>query len=257
MSARSVSLTALDTIAMVAEGTDLAAEILGAAARAGLSLADGDIVVVAQKVVSKAEGRHLRLTTLTPSAEARELAGVTGKDPRLVEAVLAEARGVLRAKRNVLVVEHRLGHIMANAGIDRSNVAADPSDEDIVLLLPEDPDRSADALRRRLEAETGARLGVIVSDSFGRAWRLGTVGVAIGVSGPPAVIDRRGDPDLYGRPLQVTDVGFADAVAAAAVLAMGEAAEGAPVVVVRGLAWSPGGQTARDTLRPAAEDMFR
>lgn len=247
----------LDTLPMIGPGADLAGEIIEAAARANVTFKTGDIVVVAQKVVSKVEGRLVRLEGIEPSDRACALAGKTSKDPRLIEVVLSESVEVLRARLNVLVVEHRLGHVMANAGIDRSNLDAAPDDQDIVLLLPKDPDRSAADLRRRLEAATGKRIGVIISDSFGRAWRVGTVGVAIGVAGPPALLDRRGNPDLYGRPLQSTEVGFADAVASAAVLAMGEGDEARPVVVVRGLEWSDSGQTARDVLRPREEDMFR
>ncbi|TVQ55338.1 MAG: coenzyme F420-0:L-glutamate ligase [Rhodobacteraceae bacterium] len=251
-----VALITLPGFPTVRPGDDLAALACAAASGGGVAFEDGDIVVFAQKIVSKAEGRTIRLDRVKPSPRARELAEATEKDPRLVEAVLAESVEVLRAKPGVLVVEHRLGHVMANAGVDRSNLDAE-NDEEVALLLPLDPDRSAAALRARLQAEIGRRVGVIVSDSFGRAWRRGVVGVALGVAGPPAVIDRRGDPDRSGRPLQVTEVGFADAVAAAAVLAMGEGAEGTPVVVVRGVDWPESAQTARDGLRPRAQDLFR
>lgn len=254
---RQTSLFALDGIRSIVAGDDLAAEILGAAARGDVRFTDGDIVVVAQKVVSKAEGRLVRLSSVEPSARARELAATTGKDARLVELVLRESTDVLRARTNVLVVEHRLGHIMANAGIDRSNLDASPDDEDIALLLPEDPDRSAAHLRERLQAAAGARIGVIISDSFGRPWRLGSTGVAIGIAGPPAVLDRRGNADLFGRALQITEIGFADSVASAAVLLMGEGSEGCPVIVVRGCEWTDSAQRARDGLRRKSEDMFR
>lgn len=258
MSSSALALLPVPDLPGFAAGTDLAGAILAGLERGGLELEARDIVVVAQKVVSKVEGRSVRLGEFVPSDRARELAGITGKDARLVEAVLGEAGEVLRAKPNVLIVEHRLGHVMANAGIDRSNLDAAPDDEDVALLLPEDPDRSARALRARLEEATGVvPVGVIVSDSFGRAWRLGTVGVAIGIAGPPAVIDRRGDPDLWGRALEVTEVGFADAVAAAAVLVMGEGDEGRPVVVVRGLDWAESDHHAADVVRPRSEDMFR
>jgi coenzyme F420-0:L-glutamate ligase/coenzyme F420-1:gamma-L-glutamate ligase len=236
---------------------DLPAEILSVAEREGLCFKDGDIVVIAQKIVSKAENRIVRLDMVEPGAQALELARKTGKDPRLVEIVLRQSREVLRVRKNVLIVEHRLGHIMANAGVDRSNLDAPPDDESIALLLPDDPDRSAFELCSKLRQATGVRLGVIISDSFGRPWRLGTTGVALGICGPPAVIDRRGDYDLYGRRLQVTEVGFADAVCAAAVLLMGEGNERRPVVVVRGLNWQDSGQTTRDGLRPREQDMFR
>lgn len=257
MSVRSVTLLALDGLPLIGPTSDLSGEIGSALADAGLSLQDSDIVVVAQKVVSKAEARTVTLADVTPSARALELAHLTGKDPRFVEVVLSESTRVLRATMNVLIVEHRSGHVMANAGIDRSNVDDKAEAEETVLLLPEDPDRSAASLREKLEARSGAGIGVIVSDSFGRPWRLGTTGVAIGVSGPPALIDRRGDVDLFGRPLKVTEVAFADAVAAAATLVMGEGAEACPAVVVRGLDWPMTTQAAGDVLRPAAQDLFR
>ena len=254
MDAKTVTLVAVGGIPAIGPGDDLASAILGALERAKLALAAGDIVVVAQKIVSKSEARLLALDGVEPSARARELADLTGKDPRLVEAILRESGDVLRAREGLIVVEHRLGHVMANAGIDRSNIETAEAD---VLLLPEDPDASARALRDALQAATGVRPGVIVSDSVGRAWRLGTVGLAIGVAGPPAVIDRRGDPDLYGRALKVTEVGFADAVAAAAVLTMGEGDEGCPVVLARGLHWSDSGDPAAALLRPREQDLFR
>jgi coenzyme F420-0:L-glutamate ligase/coenzyme F420-1:gamma-L-glutamate ligase len=254
---RKIEMFALKQIPSVAAGDDLAHIISVAGRASGLAFRDGDIVVVAQKIVSKAEGRLVRLAGIAPSPRVVELAAQTGKDARLVELVLRESNEILRSRPNVLITEHRLGHIMANAGIDRSNLDADPADEGVALLLPEDPDRSAASLRSRLEAARGVRLGVIVSDSFGRPWRLGSVGVAIGIAGPAALLDRRGAPDLFGRKLQITELGFADSIAAAAVLLMGEGAEGCPVVIVRGCEWIDAGQRARDGLRRRAEDLFR
>lgn len=245
------------TLPDVAPGDDLAALILAALERESIRLEEGDIVVIAQKIVSKAEGRIRRFSDIHPSEEAIRLARVTSKDPRLVELVLQESSAILRAADNLLIVEHRLGHVMANAGIDRSNVNADPEEDGIALLLPEDPDASARQIREELARACGIRPGVIISDSFGRPWRMGTVGVAIGAAGPGSLLDRRGDPDLYGRALQVTEVAQADAIAAAAVLAMGEGAEGRPVAIVRGLAWRETAQGARDVLRPRERDMFR
>ncbi len=221
----------------------------------GLALRDGDILVIAQKIVSKAEGRCVRLNEVAPSAQAQELAERTGKPAPLLEAVLRESRSILRAKPGVVICEHRSGHVMANAGIDHSNTGG--ADPETVLMLPGDADASADAIRRELSDKYAARIGVIVSDSLGRPWRLGTVGFAIGSSGLPALIDRRGTPDLDGRELKVTMTGFADAVAAAAVLAMGEGDEGLPAVLVRGLDWRPSDQTSKALLRPEQEDMFR
>ncbi len=254
---RTSTLLALEGLPHVSRGDDLAELILVGAQRNGLTWQDGDIVVVAQKIVSKSEGRLFALEDVVASEGARQLAANTNKDARLVELVLRESREVIRERANVLIVEHRLGHVMANAGIDRSNLDAPPDEEDVALLLPEDPDQSAAQLRSKLQEKTGVRLGVIVSDSFGRAWRLGTVGVAIGVAGPPALLDRRGDSDLFGRTLQITEIGYADAVAAAAVLMMGEGNEGCPVVIARGFDWVQTDQTSRNVLRPREQDLFR
>lgn len=214
------------------------------------------IVVLAQKVVSKAEGRIVDLATVLPGDTARELAAATGKDPRLVELVLAESAAVLRYREGVLIVEHRGGTVIANAGIDRSNVEAGFGEEP-VLLLPDDADRSAAAIRAALAAETGAAPGVIICDSVGRAWRNGTVGLAIGCAGIPALIDLRGRTDRNGRPLQVSEIAFADSVAAAACLVMGEAAEGTPVALVSGLAPDAPEQPASALVRPRHLDLFR
>ena len=215
----------------------------------------GDILVVAQKIVSKAEGRFVTLSEVVPSPEAEELALEIRKDARLVELVLRESTEVVRAARHVLITRHRLGHVMANAGIDASNLGS--AGEGRVLLLPEDPDASATRIADALEAKFGVRPGVVVSDSFGRPWRMGTVNVAIGIAGMPALIDRRGEQDRDGRVMQMTLIAFADAVAAAAGLAMGEGAEGVPAAVVRGLGWAGVAQTAGALLRPVGEDLFR
>jgi coenzyme F420-0:L-glutamate ligase/coenzyme F420-1:gamma-L-glutamate ligase len=251
-----VELIPLTGIPRVKPGDDLAGLVGDALMRLGLKLADGDIMVVAQKIVSKAEGRIVQLASVTPSPKAEKLAGVVDKDPRVVELILRESRAVLRAKRGVLIVEHRLGFVMANAGIDHSNVEGLEGGER-VLLLPEDPDSSCRALRVALRARLGAHPGVIMTDSVGRAWRLGTVGIAIGVAGPMPLIDLRGTSDLFGRKLLVSEIGFADSVAAAAVLVMGEGGEGQPVVLVRGLRWTEGTRGVEALLRPIGEDMFR
>ena len=215
----------------------------------------GDILVVAQKIVSKAEARFVTLSEVVPSPEAEELALEIRKDARLVELVLRESTEVVRAARHVLITRHRLGHVMANAGIDASNLGS--AGEGRVLLLPEDPDASATRIADALEAKFGVRPGVVVSDSFGRPWRMGTVNVAIGIAGMPGLIDRRGERDRDGRVMQMTLIAFADAVAAAAGLAMGEGAEGVPAAVVRGLGWAGVAQTAGALLRPVGEDLFR
>ncbi len=248
-----MTLTALPGIPLVKPGDDLAGFILEAAGRANLSFESGDLLVVAQKVVSKAEGCQVDLTQITPSAEAVAIAAQADKDPRLVEVILSEAKQVLRVRAGVIIVEHRLGFVCANAGVDHSNVEG----EDIVLKLPADPDRSAQRLRERLEAASGARLGVLIIDSHGRAWRMGTEGVAIGLSGLPALMDLRGWPDLFGDPLQVTQVGVADEISAAASLLMGQAAEGWPVIHLRGMPYPLREGSIRELLRPEQEDLFR
>lgn len=219
-------------------------------------LASGDVVVFAQKIVSKAENRYVELAAVEPGAEARALASRCGKDPRLVELVLRESSEVLRAAPQVLIVRHRLGFVVANAAIDQSNL---PGHGDRALLLPADPDASAQELRRRLEQRHGVRLAVLISDSFGRPWRLGVCGACIGCAGLQPLQDRRGTPDRSGRPLQITQIAVADQLCATATLVCGEAAEGRPVVIVRGLAPEhfADGHGARELLRPPAQDLFR
>jgi coenzyme F420-0:L-glutamate ligase/coenzyme F420-1:gamma-L-glutamate ligase len=214
------------------------------------------VLVVAQKVVSKAQGRYVDLAMVTPSARAKEVAVEVDKDPRLVEVILGESSRVVRSSPNVLIVEHRMGFIVANAGVDRSNVPPSAGAEP-VLLLPEDPDAAAEALRAQLERHFGVRLGVVINDSFGRPWRRGTVAVALGAAGIPALNDLRGQPDLYGVPLMVTETALADELAAAASLLMGQADEGHPVVLVSGLPTTEVPIPARALIRPASEDLFR
>jgi coenzyme F420-0:L-glutamate ligase/coenzyme F420-1:gamma-L-glutamate ligase len=250
-----IVMTALPGLPKVREGDDLAALIVAAAADCGEALEDGDIVVVAQKIVSKAEGRMVDLTRVDASDAARDMAVVCDKDPRQMELVLAEASEVMRARRGVVIVALHNGMVLANAGIDRSNV--DAEGEDHVLLLPADPDASSAALRDRLEAISAARVGVIIADSIGRAWRLGTIGTAIGAAGVRCLTDLRGAPDLNGRLLQTTDVGTADELAAAASILMGQAAEGTPVVLIRGAASALGEGRAVDLVRPVGMDLFR
>ncbi|HZO22608.1 MAG TPA: coenzyme F420-0:L-glutamate ligase [Steroidobacteraceae bacterium] len=254
--ARELGLFALPGFPLVGRGDDLAGLTAQGLDEAGLRLRPDDVLVFAQKVVSKAEGREVDLKSVTPGSRATELAGIVQKDPRLVELVLRESRRVVRASKDVLIVEHRLGFVMANAGIDQSNVRAEHS-ADYALLLPEDPDASAQRLRQRLASLTGCAPGVLINDSFGRPWRLGTVGVAIGCAGLPAVLDLRGQADLLGRPLRVTVVGHADEIASAASLLMGQAAEARPVVLVRGLTANAAAQPALALIRPSQEDLFR
>ncbi len=250
---QTLTATAL-RLPLVRPGDDLAG--LLADALSDVTLAAQDVLVVAQKIVSKAEGRYVRLASVSCTDAGRAMAARLDKDPALVTLVLQEADHVVRAERQALIVRHRLGYVMANAGIDQSNL--DPAAEDgpAVLLLPEDPDASAAKLRHGLGERVGVRLPVIVSDSFGRPWRRGSVGVALGVSGLPAVLDLRGAADLFGRALQITLSAFADQIASLACLLMGEGAEGVPAVLVQGLSWSAEPGTGADLLRPAQEDLF-
>jgi len=252
----SLAVVPLRGLPLIGAGGDLVGLIASALKSNEVTLRAQDVLVVAQKIVSKAEGRVVDLATIEPSARALALAAEVDKDPRLVEVILSESVRVVRARRGVLIVEHRLGFIMANAGVDQSNVApADGSTH--VLLLPENPDRSAETLRRGLARVTGTDVAVVINDSFGRPWRQGTASVAIGVAGLPALIDLRGRPDLFGRRLEVTVIGFADEVAAAASLLMGQADEAQPVVLIRGLSWSAPESTAASIIRSPNEDLFR
>jgi coenzyme F420-0:L-glutamate ligase/coenzyme F420-1:gamma-L-glutamate ligase len=251
-----LTLSVVPGIALITPGDDLGAIIIAAMDKAGIEPLAGDIIVVAQKVVSKAQGRYVDLATVAPSSRAREVAISIDRDPRLVEVILSESTRIVRQHPRALVVEHRDGYVAANAGVDRSNVSAS-SDREVVLLLPTDPDGAAEKLRQQMEQHFGKRLGVIVSDSFGRPWRRGTVGVALGAAGIPALNDLRGQPDLFGRPLQVSETAFADEVASAASLLMGQAGEACPVVVVSGFAVAEQHIPARALIRPASEDLFR
>jgi coenzyme F420-0:L-glutamate ligase/coenzyme F420-1:gamma-L-glutamate ligase len=251
----SLHLIPLPHIPLIQSGDDLAGLLFASVQKAGLTLTDDDIVVIAQKIVSKAEGRFVRLARVTPSPQALELAEITGKPAKQVEVILWDTAEVIRARKGVLIVEHKLGFISANAGVDHSNVS---SEGEILLRLPKDPDTSARVIRQRLAELSGARPPVLIIDSHGRPWRKGTVGVTIGLSGLAPVQDFRGTSDLFGQPLQHTQVGLADQVAAAATLMMGQAAEGCPVVIVRGLPFRLDEQAkAADVLRAKETDLFR
>jgi coenzyme F420-0:L-glutamate ligase/coenzyme F420-1:gamma-L-glutamate ligase len=253
---RRMMLTALAGIPTIVPGDDLAALMVEACERTDLVLEDGDIIVLAQKIVSKMEGRSVDLREVLPSPRALELAAVAQKDPRVVELILRESTSVLRCRPGVIIVEHRSGLVMANAGIDASNV--DGTDgEDRVLLLPEDADRSASALRDTLRSRIGRDVGIVINDSFGRAWRNGTVGTAIGVAGPPGLWDMRGLPDRNDRVLRATEVGVADELAAAASLLMGQASEGLPAVHVRGFPLAFRQSSVRELIRSRDIDLFR
>lgn len=251
-----MSLLALEGIPEIAPGTALAPLIVAALQRHACTATDDDVLLVCQKIVSKSENRFVDLATVVVSGRAQELATRCGKDPRLVEIILRESTGVVRCAPQVLIVRHRLGFVMANAGVDQSNV---PNFESRVLLLPMDPDGSAAVLREALSQALGASPAVVITDTFGRPWRQGVCGTAIGASGIVTLLDRRGERDRFGRELKVTQVAIADGIAAAATLLMGEGDEGRPVVLARGLpsGWRRNSARAADLLRPLAEDLFR
>lgn len=249
-----LSVTGIEGLPLVRPGDDLFA-ILMDAIDAQTSLGDGDVLVVAQKVVSKAEGRAVRLADVAPSADAVALAAETDKDPRLVQLILDESVAVVRKRPGVLIVRHRLGFVSANAGIDQSNV--DHRDGEAALLLPVDPDASAATLHARILERTGKRVGVVISDSANRPWRLGTTAIAIGAAGIRVFDDRRGGSDLFGRELKITLVNRADSIATAAVLVMGETTERIPAALVRGFPAEPQAGNASEINRPLAEDLFQ
>lgn len=250
-----IKLIPIPNLPLIQPETDLGALLADSLEANNQPLFNEDVLVLAQKIVSKAENRFVNLNTVTPSARAMELAEATRKDPRQVEVVLWDTQEVIRTAPHVLIVEHLLGCISANAGLDGSNVARD---DDVVLRLPADPDASARRIRHTLGQRLSVRPAVLIIDSHGRAWRLGTVGVVIGLAGLRPVDDLRGQPDLFGVPLKHTEVGQADQIAAAASLVMGQAAEATPAVIVRGLRYSPSDSvSARQILRPKAQDLFR
>jgi len=278
-----LTLSPLSNIPLIRQGDNLADIIVKALAADTIQLEDGDILVLAQKIVSKAEGRMVNLTTVTPSKRALELAEPTEKDPRIIELILQESNEILRMRPGAIIVEHKLGFVCANAGIDHSNVsptgsnnfsrsniatAPVPADgagkvattnnpDDWVLLLPENPDLSAEQIRKNIESVTNAQIGVLIIDSHGRAWREGTVGITIGISGLPGLLDLRGQPDMFGFRLRITQVGVADELASAASLMMGQAAEATPVVHVRGFPYPLREGKLDELLRPKEQDLFR
>ena len=253
----SLILTPLLNFPLIRQDDNLADILVKSLQETQIELHDNDIIVLAQKIVSKSEGRMVNLAIVTPSQHAIELAQKADKDPRVMELMLQESNEVLRIRVGTIIVEHKLGFVCANAGIDHSNVMSGGSTEDYVLLLPEDPDRSARNIREKIKQTTGKNIGVMIIDSHGRAWRNGTVGICIGLSGLPAIVDERGWKDLFGYALKITIVGVADELAAAASLVMGQAAEGIPAVHVRGFPYPLGEGALKDLLRPKEQDMFR
>jgi coenzyme F420-0:L-glutamate ligase/coenzyme F420-1:gamma-L-glutamate ligase len=267
---KSLCLTPLSDIPLIRQDDDLADIIINSLDRSNIALEDNDIFVLAQKVISKAEGRMVNLATVTPSPRAIELGAQIEKDARLVEVILRESKSVVRTRPGTIIIEHKLGFICANGGIDHSNVAPHhlppnsknlggekEGGEEYVLLLPENPDQSASEIRAKIESKTNKKIGVMIIDSHGRAWRIGTEGVCIGLSGIPGVIDERGWKDLFGYTLRITVVGVADELAAAASLVMGQAAEGTPIVHVRGFPYPLREGSLKELIRPKEQDLFR
>ena len=256
--AKELRLSAIKGIPQIVAGDDLAAIIWKSLSENRKALKDGDILVLAQKIVSKAEGRLVNLTTVIPSKQAIELAEFLGKRPELVEIILQESNEVLRTRPGTIIVEHKSGFVCANAGVDHSNVKGPwGNDEDWILLLPEDSNRSADLIRAGLEALSGNKLGVMIIDSYGRAWRNGIVGACIGLSGLPALVDMRGKPDMYNYQMRVTVIAAADELAAGASLMMGQTNESTPVVLVRGFPYALRESSASELVRERKFDMFR
>jgi coenzyme F420-0:L-glutamate ligase / coenzyme F420-1:gamma-L-glutamate ligase len=253
---RSITYTALPNIPLVQPGDDVCAIIKAGLTDAGIVLQNGDVIVIAQKIVSKSENRYIDLAQVVPSETAVRLAEVTGKDARHVEVVLAESSEVLRVKKNVMIVAHRLGFVMANAGIDESNITH-VDGQGRVLLLPVDPDKSCHEIKRTLDRDLAVSVGIIINDSFGRAWRNGVVGVALGAAGITSLQNLIGSQDLFGRTMKVTEVAIGDELAAAASLVMGQGAEGFPIVHVRGFQNPEAENDASALIRPKSMDMFR
>jgi coenzyme F420-0:L-glutamate ligase/coenzyme F420-1:gamma-L-glutamate ligase len=251
-----INIIALKGVPLVHPGDDLVEIIINALTLSNQCLKNDDVLVIAQKIISKAEGRIIALGTVTPSERAKKLAVKLGKDPRQIELVLQESREIVRSKPGVVIVEQNLGLVMANAGIDRSNVVQQ-SDEEYVLLLPIDPDASSNRLRDKINKRLGVKVGIIINDSIGRAWRIGTTGHAIGVAGLPAVIDLRGEKDMFGKELLVSEQAVADELASAASLLQGQASEALPIVVIRGFKSNATNQTAKALIRERDMDMFR
>ena len=250
----SFQASALPGVPMVQAGDDIPQLILDALERADIALQSADVIVIASKIISKSEGRLVSLNDVIPGEEAVKVAEEVDKDPRIVELVLSESTGISRSRKGVLVTEHRLGFVSANSGLDASNV--DGTNEQ-VLLLPVNPDKSAGDIRNKLKQKTGADVAIIITDTHGRPFRLGNVGVAIGVAGMQALWDRRGETDLFGREMVATILGYGDLVASAAHLLMGEGAEGLPLVLIRGLKFPEGEGQAKDLNRPPEMDMYR
>ena len=247
-----IQIIGLNKIPLIKQGDDVAEHIVKASREDGVQLETGDIIVIAQKIVSKAEGRVVSLDSINPSDRAKEIAKTSGKDPRHVEAILRESARIVRQKDAHLIVETKHGFVCANAGVDKSNV----ENENSITLLPSDSDKSARKIRERILKLTGADVSVIISDTFGRAWRIGQVNVAIGLDGMSRIIDYRGQKDMFGYILNVTQMAVADELASAAELVM-KKRDGIPAVIIRGFDYTPSKGSAKDLVRPTEEDLFR
>ena len=252
-----LEVSALNHVPSIKKGDDIAEIILKSLHKDSLQLKDNDIVVIAQKIISKAEGCLVDLESIAASSESIQIAERTDKDPRLVELIIQESKEIIRIEKGVIIAEHRLGHILANAGIDQSNIDHKLGKE-TVLLLPKNPNRSAKKIKEQIENQTSKTIGVIITDSMGRPWRLGTIGHAIGSSGVKTIVDlRQKGTDLFDRKLQTTVIGLADQIASAATLIMGESNEGKPIVLVKGIDMPSDSDTVDDLIRPKEEDLFR
>jgi len=253
-----LALTPLEGFPFIQKGDDLVVSILNSLTLTNITLKENDILVLAQKIVSKSEGRIIDLSSVRPSLEAKKIADKCEKDPRLIELILQESKDIIRVRPGTIIVEHRLGFICASAGIDHSNVTfLNTESENFVLLLPENPDLSAQIIRKRIKELFGINIGVMIIDSHGRAWRLGVVGVSIGFSGIPGIINMRGQPDLFGGKLRITEISAADELAAAASMVMGQAAEGFPIIHVRGFPYPLRNGNFHELIRPIEDDLFR
>jgi coenzyme F420-0:L-glutamate ligase / coenzyme F420-1:gamma-L-glutamate ligase len=253
-----LTLFALPGIPFIQVGDDLADILIQSARNRGLEILDNDIFIIAQKIISKSERRQVNLATIAPSQKAKRLAKLSNKDPRLCELIIQESNKILRIRPGTIIVQHKLGFVCANAGIDHSNVSSEGADDqNQVLLLPKNPDESAFNIRQNLENMTNRKLGTMIIDSHGRAWRLGVVGSCIGLSGMPGLVDMRGQPDLFGFKLRITTIAAADELAAAASLVMGQAAEGIPAILARGFPYSLREGMLKELMRPQEEDLFQ
>lgn len=255
-----ITLQAVKNFPMINGGDDLISIICNKLKENELTLVNGDILVLAQKIVSKSQNLFVDLRTISPSKKAEELAQKVGKDPRLIEVILSESRSIIRQAPGILITEHKSGWIMANAGIDSSNVDQNGSDGNKVLLLPENPDQTCSCYAKELEDKLCVKIGIIINDSFGRPWRYGAIGVAIGSAGLPSLWDRRGERDIYGKVLKVTQQAPIDELASAASVLQGQGAEGLPVVLIRGYQFDPSNapiRPAADLIRNKSEDLFR